>query len=269
MTSHQFFMSYSSQDVEFVERLHNDLRERGFSIWRDKLEIRATDDWAKSIDKALRSTPYMIVVISQHSMTSDEVYREWSFFLSRGGKIVCVWLEDTDRIPFRLDPQQRIDFRSRADYESSLSNLSRELHLLLEQTSVTKKLELGGDSGDVITWEDIRRVASVFTRQMLEVRYAEKFDPSYYLQRSSIKAHFDDFLASDKVVMVLTGNAGTGKSSFICSLQEDKPQNLLILLQDCAHLELAAETSIEDYLSQILGIKIEKSYFSPHKFALE
>jgi len=265
MLTKKIFLSYSRHDVEFVTRLHADLVSKGFSLWRDVTDIRANEEWSKAINEGLKSTEVMLVVVSQASSESDEVFREWSYFLSRKKPIICVWIEDSS-VNYRLEPQQRILFTNMATYEDALSKLVFEVSLLTDHT-VTSVVNppVGRISGvfnenvvqdqDTVNWTNVIFRCNQITKETLEVRYIDKFDQNYYAQRSDIKQHFVNFLASEATVMVITGKAGTGKSSFVCSIVQEFGIKYGILLIDCAYLNINPDESINDYLASLLDLK--------------
>lgn len=250
-----FFISYSTQDLKFVSKLHTDLEKTGLSMWRDKTHIRADDNWPEAIHQALHKCRFMILVLSKNSMASVQVKREWFFFLDKSKPLLCIWLEDCD-VHFQLSMQQRTDFRSDDTYENSLKLLIKECQYLVKNSNIVALTtgEYRSVSMTKLTWDTVATKVAYFTEHMLGVRYREKYSADYYLQRPSILEHFKNFLDSNRQIMVLTGRAGTGKSSFICSLNNELSTENLILLQDCAHLTLDNETSIDDYLCSILGI---------------
>jgi len=255
----QIFISYSSNDVSFASQLHEDLGKHGIKAWRDKTHIRANENWADAIFSALKKSHIMILVISKSSMLSEEVYREWHYFLSTHKPIVSIWLEDCD-IHFRLAPLQRIDFRSISNYQVQLNQLIYELSLLMQTTiEIPSQRQVVANSAFSAdgkpTWEHILNIARQFTNEMLGVRYKEKYSSDCYSDRSGIKTHLSNFLDSSKRVMVVTGRAGTGKSTFVCNLSQHPPKNTLVLLQDCAHLDLEQDMTIDQYLMKIFKIR--------------
>lgn len=94
----------------------------------------------------------------------------------------------------------------------------------------------------------------IWNKNVLQTRYREKFSISYYFVREDINSSFIKFLNSDQTVMIITGKAGTGKSMFICGLVDNSPPDVFFYLQDCAHLQLKIEDSIEKYVSQSLEL---------------
>ena len=70
------FISYSSKNRDYANRLAEKLREEGFQVWIDNKRIESGEDWWKSIMTALRSSVAFIVLMTPESENSDWVQRE-------------------------------------------------------------------------------------------------------------------------------------------------------------------------------------------------
>src|SRR5574341_2038956 len=80
------FICYSRKDSGFVNRLSADLRAAGIPIWRDVDDIPRdiaanTTGWRSSVDRALRESTHMLVVLSPDGVESKEVTAEWNWFV--------------------------------------------------------------------------------------------------------------------------------------------------------------------------------------------
>jgi hypothetical protein len=70
------FISHSHQDHDFVAKLNQALRERGIRTWFSPEEIRPGSKLSESIFSAIDSFDRLIVVLSEHSMSSQWVNSE-------------------------------------------------------------------------------------------------------------------------------------------------------------------------------------------------
>ena len=70
------FISYSSKDQTFAERLYNDLQGKGVRCWFAPEEMRIGDRIRPSIDQAIRLYDKLLIVLSEHSIDSDWVEKE-------------------------------------------------------------------------------------------------------------------------------------------------------------------------------------------------
>jgi TIR domain len=109
------FMSYSRKDWdEFVKPLVFDFRQRGLKAWIDQQGIRSGTDWSDAIDKALRTCQRMVVCVSPNSMESEQVKREYRFFLHKNKTVFPLLCREADNTPYDLDAIQYISYEYRS-----------------------------------------------------------------------------------------------------------------------------------------------------------
>jgi formylglycine-generating enzyme required for sulfatase activity len=77
----QVFISYSRKDRDYVLRLAEALRARGFSVWNDS-HIDFGDRWWQTIVGAIRDSGAMIVIMTPEAEASEWVEREIQLALS-------------------------------------------------------------------------------------------------------------------------------------------------------------------------------------------
>lgn len=73
------FISYSSSDQEFSERLHNDLQAAGVRCWFAPEDLKIGDrcrDERDEIESAIRMHDKLLLVLSDNSVESDWVRSE-------------------------------------------------------------------------------------------------------------------------------------------------------------------------------------------------
>ena len=73
-----FFLSHSSNDKEFVNRLAVDLSNQNLPVFFDKWEINVGDSIVEKINIALESMQGLILIISSNSINSNWVKKELS-----------------------------------------------------------------------------------------------------------------------------------------------------------------------------------------------
>ncbi len=134
------FLSHSSNDKDFVERLAGDIEKAGIDVWYDRWEIRVGDSIVGKINAGLKDSDYVIAVISPNSVQSKWVTLEIDAALieSLGKKssyLLPVLLADTDLPPLLRD-RRYADFRR--DYEQGLREV---LNVLSEDASLVAKVE--------------------------------------------------------------------------------------------------------------------------------
>jgi len=70
------FISYSSADQEFAERLHADLQDKGVRTWFAPHDVHAGKKLHEQIDEAIRVHDKLLLVLSPESMASEWVATE-------------------------------------------------------------------------------------------------------------------------------------------------------------------------------------------------
>lgn len=70
------FISYSSKNQDFAERLHADLQSRGVRCWFAPEDLKIGEKFWHRIDESIRLYDKLLVVLSQHSVESKWVERE-------------------------------------------------------------------------------------------------------------------------------------------------------------------------------------------------
>lgn len=92
------FISYSSYDRRFVEKLYQDLRREGVICWYAPESMKAGEKFPASITEAVQSREKVLVVLSKHALESHWVQREVALARQKEGKGKREVL-----VPIRLD----------------------------------------------------------------------------------------------------------------------------------------------------------------------
>jgi hypothetical protein len=135
------FISYSSKDQAFVERLYADLQARGVRTWFDRENIRIGDKLRAGINDAIRVHDKLMLVLSEQSIASDWVEEEVETALERERQD-----KRTVLFPIRLDDSVMVtpvawashvrrrhigDFRAwenPCEYQTAFARLLRDLN---------------------------------------------------------------------------------------------------------------------------------------------
>ena len=135
------FISYSSSDSDFVERLSGDLERIGVTIWRDVKDLKIGDPIREMIQRGILLHERMLVVLSTDSINSNWVEDEIETCFEKerkgGGRFVLpITVDDTifetDRA-WAASLRRKIkigDFRNFGEaykYEEALSRLASSL----------------------------------------------------------------------------------------------------------------------------------------------
>ena len=123
-----FFVSYSREDNAKQRRVVRELRERDINVWVDIENLTpGTPTWEREIEKAIRGSMGIIVLLSPESNNSEWVRREISFGEQHRKRIFPVLIEGDDfaSTPLRLANHQRVDLRTK--FEDGLDELATAL----------------------------------------------------------------------------------------------------------------------------------------------
>ena len=132
------FISYSSKDQEFAERLHADLQDKGVRCWFAPEDLKIGERIRPGIDEAIRLHDKLLLILSEHSVSSQWVEQEVETALERERK-----QERTVLFPIRLDDavmeskggwaalirntRNIGDFRKQDAYQQAFDRLLRDL----------------------------------------------------------------------------------------------------------------------------------------------
>ena len=123
------FISHSSVDKPFVNKLSLDLVNRGFPVWYDSWEISFADSLLDKIYNALDESFFLIVVLSKNSIKSKWVTKELNAALAKeddlNRKFVLPIKIDDCEVPLKILDRVFLDFSN--SYLRNLEVLDLEL----------------------------------------------------------------------------------------------------------------------------------------------
>ena len=126
------FISHSSKDKPFAKRLATDLADRGHTVWLDEWIIKIGECIVTKIERGISDADYVIIILSQNSVISEWVEREWKAKywdeISKGQNLVLPLLIEDCHIPPLLKTKKYADFRTNYDvgFDAILSALSEK-----------------------------------------------------------------------------------------------------------------------------------------------
>ncbi|MFJ5386733.1 toll/interleukin-1 receptor domain-containing protein [Pectobacterium sp. CHL-2024] len=135
-TGFKIFISHSSKDKPFAKLLCMDLEANGYIPWLDEWNISVGESIPEKISSGLQEADFIIVILSEDSVSSKWVEREWQIKywneIEKGHiNVLPILLKDC-QIPELLRTKKYADFRTDFnrglnDLLSALENLSRKL----------------------------------------------------------------------------------------------------------------------------------------------
>lgn len=137
------FISYSRQDIKFVEELSKRLQKAGVSIWRDVEQIHPGDNWLLSIQNALDDSSAYLYILSKNSTKSEWVLFEHSIAANQNKKIIPILIDDSkdifSDIPAPLKNRQWIDLSK--DYDKNFKKLLNSLSDYTKEENIKENVE--------------------------------------------------------------------------------------------------------------------------------
>lgn len=139
------FVSYSSQDRQFVNSIVQILKEEGIGYWKAPEMIPAGSSYAREIPKAIKECEVFLLMLSQTSQQSIWVEKETDSAISRRKRIIPFQIDEeplNDTFCFYLNNVQMISCSP--SREKAIEELKRQLKSILNETqesevSVKKK----------------------------------------------------------------------------------------------------------------------------------
>ncbi|MBI3537854.1 MAG: RDD family protein [Chloroflexi bacterium] len=121
------FFSYSRKDQDFAIKLKYSLEEYGITAWIDQSAMIAGDAWRRQIVEAIKSCRAFLLILSPHSIASENVTRELSIADSENKKIVPIIFAEVkipDAMAYYLTGRQYQAFDV-GEYDVNLRRLLR------------------------------------------------------------------------------------------------------------------------------------------------
>jgi formylglycine-generating enzyme required for sulfatase activity len=106
-TRGHIFMSYSSKDRAFVDRLAEDLRAHGHTVWIDFEGIRGGEQWKQSIADGLHASRVVLLIVSPDSIASKWVEAEVETARQLEKTIIPLLLRPIDDVKALPQPNSR------------------------------------------------------------------------------------------------------------------------------------------------------------------
>ncbi|MBN8617810.1 MAG: toll/interleukin-1 receptor domain-containing protein [Anaerolineae bacterium] len=118
------YVNFAEGDSAIAEQLADDLRKAGIATW---LHEESSDvHWAGGVHPALTECSRMVYVLSAESLNSESVTAAWSFFRSKGKRIIIAQL-------MPLDPPDAIRRSPRFDLSHDYKSAFRQMVQALSQ----------------------------------------------------------------------------------------------------------------------------------------
>lgn len=241
------FISYSTIDSDFVDKLSKELVERRINVWLDKWAMKPGDSLLDKIQEGIAEASYLLVVLSNNSLESEWCKCELKSAIMRELEerkviVIPILIEKCD-IPLFLKEKLYADFTK--NFDDGMNSLLRSLaELISEHMGRSTNPESVIDYG--VNW--MLDDNNVFIMQIDFVTWYIKEKKSLLLQVEVIGSRE----ASDRFIM--QNNAGFGwimKETIISLLYENEAfKELNILLRsDKKYINLIHLSSPKDNIN--------------------
>lgn len=124
----QVFISHDTEDSQFAHRLARDLQRLGVQVWIVPESIRPGESWVAAIERGLRESSHMLVVLTPAAVESRWVTKETEIAIAqeRRGRIQVIPLNvKRCAVPLLLSSYQMVSFRR--DYDAGLRQIANIL----------------------------------------------------------------------------------------------------------------------------------------------
>lgn len=130
MTTKKIFMSYSRRELGFVDDLVSKLEEKSYEVWLDYRVLIPGAPWVDQINKGLKESDTVLLVVSKASLASEYVALEWRHFLETNKRVILLIFEAVD-LPTELEKYEWVDFRG--SYKAGLKELFSQLAVPIQE----------------------------------------------------------------------------------------------------------------------------------------
>lgn len=122
-----FFISYSHEDMEIMQKVKACLAEKEIKLWTDESIRTGSPLWRKMIQDAIETAAGAIVLMSPSAKDSEWVGQELDYARTHELPIypLLVSGSEKDAIPFGLAGAQFLDVRNSERFENQMDVLSR------------------------------------------------------------------------------------------------------------------------------------------------
>jgi hypothetical protein len=234
----RLFISYTREDGKsFADFLFTELQ--AYEPWLDRADLVAGEDWVREIVRALDESEVFLPILTPAYQRARFAPLELARAFRLGKRLIPLRFHPEADLGLFLEKTQYIDFCDPAKHEASLLALRASLDAPAADAAPVP----------VIThWDAVRARAERVTRRVISPAL---YDPRLYVRRDVAEEELARFLEGTASTLVVIGDSGVGKSSFLCHTALDLlEQGHAVLTYDCSSL---ADTEIEDEIARDLG----------------
>lgn len=145
----KIFISYARKDKDEVYPILDLLEQKGYDCWIDKNGIESGDEFKSIIITAINECQVFLYMLSENSVQSEWVKKEYSHAKRKGKDIIPIFLKganDNDDIMFDWDIIDHIDTELNGWQEKILNDIQKKIKVqVVENIIEVKKSEQNND----------------------------------------------------------------------------------------------------------------------------
>ncbi len=119
-------VSYSRQQIPFVDAFYKDLVKAGYDVWLDYQRLVPSEPWFDQVTAGVKNSDIILLVVSKDSMISKNVENEWTMAFKEGKRVILVLFEAAPLMSEQLKQCEYVDFRT--NYRAGLKRLKALLN---------------------------------------------------------------------------------------------------------------------------------------------
>jgi FimV-like protein len=138
----QIFISYAQDQAHgqrLAEQAQQQLSSAGFTVFRDVGGVIPGTKWALEIERQLKASKLVVLVVSAKALLSDWVFAEFDMAKEHQIPIIPVFAEALSA-PLWLRHLQRLDFSREADWQRLMQAVRSHINSFPEEHGAKKKI---------------------------------------------------------------------------------------------------------------------------------
>jgi tetratricopeptide (TPR) repeat protein len=213
------FLSHSTKDADFVEKLAIALGDAGFTPWRCEVDIDKGENFVAKINEGLAQSDLALLVWSPDAAKSAWTEQEWTTLLA-----------------------QQVE-----EHKIRLAVILLREHprpaLLRTSNYIDARWDPAGAIRETLEWLKGRQQVQRFAGRRAPV-YLPDYRPQDFVGRSAYLARLQDTLTAEPGVFLLYGEPGAGKSTLALRFAWDAQKDFdAVIFQACGQRPLDAITA--------------------------
>jgi hypothetical protein len=196
----QVFISYSRRDLDFVEQLVADLQVAGLDVWYDLSGLEGGARWRIEIERAIRESHYVLIVLSPDSVVSEWVEREYLFANNIGKKIIPLFYKPCD-LPMYYLNMHFIDIQG-DKYPKNYKEILRALDIKRSDREIAEKIILAKTEQETVEKVEREKVEREVAEKVAREESKLEHQEQRVARNAAFASRFSQFVESLKFTIV-------------------------------------------------------------------